>query len=159
MDALPIPRTPKVVLPKDPAECWIFQGAITRYGNGQVKAAGKNRTCQRWMFEMLFGSLPDSIKVGTTCGNLLCINPYHLEARTHAESIRSGASAVLTSGDLADIRRVPTEHRNVAMADTLAKRIGCHRRTVQRVWGKRAWHKNPGQRVERKAPEPQQASA
>lgn len=144
MDELAIPRKPKVVLPKDPNECWIFQGAITRYGNGQVKSKGKNRTCQRWMFEMLFGALPEEIEVGTTCGNGLCINPYHLVARCHAESIRAGAASVLTPGDLADIRRVPPKDRTAAMADALASRIGCHRRTIQRVWGRRAWHRTRG---------------
>lgn len=139
MDELPIPRKPKVVLPKDPAECWEFQGTVTSYGYGQVKVGGKARSCQRWMFEQLFGPAPEGMKVSTTCGNGVCINPYHLVLRTPADTIRASSVSVLTPGDLAEIRRVTRENRTAAMADILAGRIGCHRRTVQNVWTSTTW--------------------
>lgn len=144
-------RKAKVVLPKDPAACWIFQGTATRYGNGQVKVAGKTYTCQRWMFEQLFGPVPDGMRITSTCGNGLCINPYHLVAQVHADIIRGSNQAVLTSGDVAEIRAVAQENRTAAMADVLADRMGCHRRTVQRVWGKETWSVTESHRTARRS--------
>jgi hypothetical protein len=123
-------------LPKDPTECWIFQGTVNVRGYGQVRYGRKSQSCQRWMFEQLFGPVPDGLKVGTTCGNGLCINPYHLVTRCQSEAVRAGLSGVLTPGDIAEIRRVDKANRTAAMADILAGRIGCNRRTIQRVWHK-----------------------
>lgn len=136
---LPVSRKAQVVLPKDPNDCWLFQGTSTVHGIGKKCVGGKHTTCQRWLWEQLFGPVPDGLKVGTTCGNGMCINPYHLIARTHAEATRAGAAAVLTPGDLAEIRRVLVDDRTTAMADALAGRFGCHRRTVQDVWRKATW--------------------
>lgn len=136
------PRKAKLAaLPKDPTACWIFQGAVTPQGYGKVCVGKKHQSCQRWMFEQLFGPVPEGLKVSATCANGLCINPYHLVLRRHAETIRQGNSAVLTPGDLADIRRVDVANRTTAMADMLADRIGCARRTVQDVWRNATWGK------------------
>ncbi|HEY9144514.1 MAG TPA: HNH endonuclease, partial [Arenimonas sp.] len=152
----------KVELPQDPAACWLFLGTITADGIGKVMVNRKQQTVQRWMFEQLFGPLPEGFKVGTTCGNGRCFNPHHLVARTHAEATRGGAAAILTSGDLADIRRVPTENRNTAMADALASRIGCTRRAVQDVWRGVTWARTPkriGPRPQCRKAATQQATA
>lgn len=142
MSAPKVSRKARVVLPKDPNECWIFQGTTTSQGYGKVCVDGAHKTCQRWMFEELFGPVPPGMKVGTRCGNRLCVNPYHLVVRSHAQAIRAGATAVLTPGDLAEIRAVQVVDRTAALADILAGRIGCTRRTIQDVWRNATWGKN-----------------
>lgn len=152
MSAHQIPRKAKVNLPKDPMACWLFEGSVTSGGIGKVCVAGKHQSCQRWMFEQLFGPVPEKMKIGTTCGNGLCFNPYHLVARTHAEAIRAGNTAVLTPGDLAEIRRVVVSDRNTAMADALALKFGCSRRAVQDVWRNATWAKNGRRSAARRTP-------
>ena len=51
--------------------CWVFMDGRRTY-----------MTAHRYMWILKVGEIPDDAVVKQTCGNLLCVNPGHLEIRS-----------------------------------------------------------------------------
>lgn len=68
--------------------CWEWQGTITSYGYGQVKASGQVWRAHRLIYQLTHGSIPDGLVVRHTCDNRKCCNPAHLELGTHDDNMR-----------------------------------------------------------------------
>lgn len=136
---------PLVKLPKDPAACWPYLGAIhheTGYATKQWH--GKTYLAHRWLWMQLFGPLPDGIVLQNTCGTKSCINPHHWTATTMTELSRQGVQTILTPGDVVEIKRYPkdklqTSRQRAVAAHDLAGRFGCSTQLIYDVWGGRAW--------------------
>jgi hypothetical protein len=67
--------------------------------------------------------IPDSSTVRMTCGNLMCVNPYHFSY------VRS-RNAKLSSGD---VSLVLAYHRQGASIKQIAKALNVHRSTIYRT--------------------------
>lgn len=131
---------PLVALPKDPAACWPFLGAIKATGHGTKTHCGREVMAHRWMWEVLFGPIPAGLVVYHTCDRKDCVNPHHLRLGTQAEANRQSIGATLTPGDVAEIRR----HRQGATrytATLLAERFGVTSRHVREIWRGATWGK------------------
>jgi hypothetical protein len=78
--------------------CIEWTGFCNKRGYGVLqqrigpRSKGKTRQIyvHRWHFEYLFGPLPGDLEFDHLCRNHACANPHHLEAVTHAETIRRG---------------------------------------------------------------------
>jgi hypothetical protein len=82
----------KVVLTEN--SCWQWNGAMFRSGYGQIRMSGRKGGLQRAhrvAYEEWRGEIPDGLELDHLCRNPACINPWHLEAVTHAENMRRGA--------------------------------------------------------------------
>ena len=80
-----------VVLPENPQDCWIWQGSINKKtGYGKKQLGGKTMLAHRWIYETLFGRIPEGKVINHRCSNPSCVNPYHLEVVTQAENCRHG---------------------------------------------------------------------
>lgn len=95
---------PLVKLGRDPEACWEWLGCKRADGLALKQIAGRQVTARRWIWEQLFGPIPDGYVIAQACGNPGCINPFHLRRLTQADALREGSSATLTAGDVADIR-------------------------------------------------------
>ena len=74
-------------------ECWAWPGGKAGAGYGVTHervSLGKFKTVyvHRVMYEQFVGSIPEGLEIDHLCRNLLCCNPAHLEAVTHAENRR-----------------------------------------------------------------------
>ena len=135
---------PLVQLGREPGDCWLYLGAKPPDGYGKKTVADRTVTASRWIWETLFGPLPDGLVVSTACGTRGCLNPHHLRACTQADANRAGVGATLLPGDVIDIKRAK-KTRTLGMAGVLAQRYGCSTREIFDIWGGRAWGK-PGAR-------------
>lgn len=76
----------------DEKGCWIWQGSKSGEGKGPGQGYGKisinghMSRVHRVMYMIIYGYIPNKIKVDHTCNNRLCCNPKHLEAVTHREN-------------------------------------------------------------------------
>lgn len=67
-------------------ECWIWQGAITRYGYGKLNVGAKSWSAHRLSYTVWVGDIPDGLLVRHKCDVRSCINPEHLEVGTHLDN-------------------------------------------------------------------------
>lgn len=128
---------PKVKLGKDPEACWSWLGAISARGVACKQVAGRNVPARRWLWEQLFGPIPDGMVIAQLCGKGDCINPHHLKCTTQAEAQRLGLSSTLTPGDAATIRAAKGE----VAAKELAVDYGVSVQTIRDIWRGDSWRR------------------
>lgn len=138
---------PLVQLGREPGDCWMYLGTKTSDGYGKKTIGERTISAGRWIWETLFGPLPDGMIVSTACGTRGCLNPHHLRACTQADANRAGVGATLLPADVIDIKRAK-KTRTFGTADVLAQKHGCSKREIFDIWGGRAWGK-PGARSRR----------
>lgn len=144
-----------VRLPKDPAQCWEWLGAVDSLGAACKEFNGRQMVARRWMWAQLFGAIPDGLVITTTCGNKTCTNPHHLRLCTQAGANRSGVGALLVPDEVTEIRRAKKD-KGLNTARLLAERYGCSTTTIHDIWSGRSWGK-PRNRAKGKAAESQAA--
>lgn len=103
-------------------------------------------TGARWMWETLWGSVPESFVVSTTCGKRACCNPHHLALRTQAEANRAGVGATLTPQDVVAIKRAKKD-KGLHTASVLAAQYGVNPPTIRAIWRGLTWgrRRRPGE--------------
>lgn len=133
-----MPMKPLVQLGKGPNECWSWLAGSTNDGYPVKRSGCGDTTAQRWLWRVLFGPLPDDIKITTSCGNRGCMNPHHFHAETQAGVTQGGIKAILTPAEVVSIRAQregATTHTKVA----LAARHDVSVETIENIWGGRTW--------------------
>lgn len=57
------------------------------YETTRVRRYGKDMLLHRWVYEEMFGPIPDGMVLLHKCDNSLCINPEHLQVGTQKENV------------------------------------------------------------------------
>lgn len=84
-----------VQIPDDDGECWLWRGPAAGGGHGVFRLAPDETIAARH-FIMLHVGRPrpkgkqgiPKLEIDLLCGTPLCVNPDHLEWRTHREIIK-----------------------------------------------------------------------
>jgi hypothetical protein len=74
------------------ADCWLWTGAKTRDGYGQLRSRGQGKYAHRVAYELTRGDIPAGLELDHLCRNPSCVNPDHLEPVTHRENLMRGDS-------------------------------------------------------------------
>lgn len=80
---------------ESPDGCWVWQGALDRYGYGRfwytISRGSRRRTgSHRAAWLALRGDIPDGLVTDHLCRNRACVNPWHMELVSNQENTIRG---------------------------------------------------------------------
>ena len=133
--------------------CWVCDShKPSHWGYPQYMVQQKNYKMHRFIYEQMFGEIPEGMSVMHSCDNRMCINPEHLSLGTHQDNMHDmvnkkrhahgerGGNSILKKSEVVYIRR---NYRKIKGKD-LAKMFGVSPQTICGIQKKRAWnHGNP----------------
>jgi HNH endonuclease len=126
----------------DQNDCWIWLGARTSKGYGQIRLEGRTQYIHRLAATLFLGLDNDGdLYVLHHCDNSSCFNPDHLWLGTHAENIADAArkgrmGKKLTPEDVWEIRR------KLKLGETQAKLaddFGVSKATIGHIGRRETW--------------------
>lgn len=127
---------PLVNLPKDLNDCWPWIGRCTNNGTPIKQWNGKPKTARKWLWELLFGRVPDGLVVYGTCGARDCINPRHAAVGFAKDARRFDVRTKLDTADVMLIKRAADDG---VMLAVLAERYGVSPTTISDVVRGKSW--------------------
>jgi len=89
--------------------CWIWQGCTREgYGMKQNLTGGPSKMMQAhvYYYELAKGKVPAGLILDHLCNQRACVNPDHLEPKTHKANIRRGKVPVVTKEIAAKIKEL-----------------------------------------------------
>ncbi len=129
---------PLVELGKTPEDCWQWLGHCDQAGYGKKQFGNETWVAHRWLWCQLFGPIPDGLVIDHICQNTSCVNPHHLRVVTQAENVRAGIGTLLTSRDVAEIRRLSEADWTPAQ---LAQKFCAHPGTIKSLLAGKSWRR------------------
>ena len=74
--------------------CWLWTGAGTQNGYGNIRVKGKTHLAHRVVWEELVGPIPDGRVIDHLCKVRSCVNPDHMEIVTQRENVLRGKAGL-----------------------------------------------------------------
>jgi hypothetical protein len=128
-----------VQLGERPEDCWLWLGRVSpKTGYGKKQFHGKTLLAHRWVYEQLFGPIPDGMVINHKCRTRACVNPQHLEITDQAGNCRDGAGTKLTA-EQAKAIKAQFSTRKWGLGAKLARQYGVSGALIHDIWRGRAW--------------------
>lgn len=109
------------VSPEPNSGCWLWLGAISTNGYGQIwnPQTRALSVASRWIYEAIHGPIADGLYVCHQCDVSLCVNPAHLFLGTPTDNVRDcmgkGRFRSILREKMICLRGHPLQGENVRM--------------------------------------------
>jgi hypothetical protein len=74
--------------------CWIWHGSRQPRNYGTFKVGGFAVLAHKFIWEMMFGPVPEGLELDHKCRVHSCVNPSHLEPVPHKVNVYRGVSFI-----------------------------------------------------------------
>lgn len=117
--------------------CWNWSGHIRHDGYpGFIRWKGIQKMAHVIFYIRYKGPIPDGLEIDHLCNNVRCVNPEHLEAKTHRANSRRGRNLKLSVAKAEIIRKLSAD----GMTKTeIAKQFGVCRSAVSQTVSGLRW--------------------
>jgi hypothetical protein len=142
------------VYPEPNTGCWLWAGAVTRFGYGSVlsKSHSGFTNAHRYSFFAHYGEFDRSKHVLHTCDNSACVNPQHLYLGDHKQNARDredrgrrikfkgtdNGNSILSDDQVSDIRS-RYQFRSPNNTYSLAREFGVSQPTIHCIVTGKLW--------------------
>jgi HNH endonuclease len=129
--------------------CWLWTGATSSNGYGNVTVGGEQCASHVLAFELWVGTVPKGLCVLHSCDNRACVNPSHLFLGTrgdnntdrsmkgrNAKGSKHGMSKLMEQ-DVANIRMLRAEGIS---GGAIARWYKMSRSTINKILRGQGWH-------------------
>lgn len=132
-------------------QCWLWTGAASRQGYGQLLFKRKNEKAHRLSWQLHNGAIPEGVWVLHKCDVKKCVRPDHLFLGTRLDNVRDmiakgrdargerSATAKLTEGKVREIISIGS---SLSRAE-IGRRFGVHSTTVSWILRGHGWKHIP----------------
>lgn len=127
---------PLVKLGRAAGDCWQWLGPVSNVGHGKKTFGGRDIPAHRWLWEQLFGPIPDGLVVYSTCESKACINPHHLACGTMADAVRGSVGTKLLPADVLEIKAA---EQSANAARFYADKFEVSPQLIRDIWRDDAW--------------------
>jgi len=87
----PVPLADRFWLKVEKTEtCWLWRGAITKFGYGQTSDRGRSIPAHRAAYELEVAPIPEGLHLDHLCRVRNCVRPDHLEPVTPRVNLLRG---------------------------------------------------------------------
>lgn len=139
------------VIKAGPDDCWLWKGSTDGGGYGKIRGSAeshyKTSRAHRIAYELVHGTVPNSLHVLHSCDNRACANPAHLFLGTNAENVddrvnkgrsadvkgEKNVKAKLTEIQVLYIRSLSGTQNSIAM------RFGVSTSTIWGIRNRKSW--------------------
>lgn len=130
-------------------ECWIWNGARTRGGYGNLRLNGKYLGAHRLSFQIHKGEIPKGFDVCHRCDNPPCVNPKHLFLGTRFENVldmqkkgrgRRGETAYQSKFTNAQVKEIRDSYACGGLSQrSIARKYGVQPMRINDIIHNRTW--------------------
>lgn len=120
--------------------CWRWIGAHHQEGYG-VFNMGRLMGAHRWIYQEVFGPIPNGFEIDHLCKVTACIRPSHLEAVTPSENVKRSSSWHHFVESASKVRECPQGHQYTDENTYIDKQNCRHCKECQRQRSKERWRK------------------
>lgn len=110
--------------------CWVWRRKLNTNGYGRVTVDRKVLLAHRATYQALIGPISDDLELDHLCRVRSCVNPWHLEAITHAKNVQRGSARKLTE---TQIEAMKQWRRAGKALREIAREFGVVHSTVSRL--------------------------
>lgn len=140
-----MPTFENFIMPEPNSGCFLWTGAVTRFGHGTFHIKRKTVSAHRTAYERAYGPIPNGLYVLHKCDVRCCVNPEHLWLGTQADNLKDMArkgrslrgeknrSAKLTEAIVQLIRASDEPYR------ILAERYSVHIQLIYQIRACKIW--------------------
>lgn len=90
--------------------CWLWSGGLHEGGYGVFNSGTRLMGSHRWIYQQVFGKIPNGYEIDHLCKTPGCVRPSHLEAVTPSENCKRSSSWHHFVRSASKIRECPKGH-------------------------------------------------
>lgn len=123
--------------------CWVWLGLLDPQGYGYGPKVAGERRAHRAAWAVINGPIPPRSHIHHTCERKPCINPSHLECKTHSAHLRDHKRETIAKLTLEQVEEIRGRLAQGELQIPLAREYGVTGRVIWQICNDVKWRDDP----------------